>query len=144
MRHVIDESYSQIHALKLADINGDGKPALNLSAAPPFRGDAGRHNPEDLLVASLSACHALSYLALCARRGVRVLAYEDAAVGELGHGAPGATLRFVEVVLHPRVTIDATSDLALAEQLHARAHDDCFIAASVRFPVRHEAVVVRG
>ncbi len=121
----------------------DGKPPLDLSAAPPLRGDGGRHNPEDLLVAALSACHALSYLALCARRGVRVVAYEDAAVGELGHGAPGKTLHFHEVVLRPRVTIDATSDLALAEQLHARAHDECFIAASVSFPVRVEAVVVR-
>lgn len=118
-----------------------GKPALDMSAAPPFRGDAALHNPEDLLVASLSACHALSYLALCARRGVRVLAYEDDAIGTMGHGPPGETLRFHEVVLRPRVTVDATSDRALAERLHARAHAECFIAASVNFPVRHEASV---
>ncbi len=122
----------------------DGKPPMELSAAPPFRGDGSVHNPEDLLVAALSACHALSYLALCARRGVRVVGYEDAAVGELGHGAPGETLRFHEAVLRPRVTIDATSDLALAERLHERAHQECFIAASVNFPVRCEAVVERG
>jgi organic hydroperoxide reductase OsmC/OhrA len=119
----------------------DGKPALDLSAAPPFRGDGAIHNPEDLLVAALSACHALSYLALCARRGVRVLAYEDEAVGVMGHGAPGKTLHFHEVVLRPRVTIDATSDRALAERLHAKARGECFIAASVNFPVRHEAEV---
>jgi organic hydroperoxide reductase OsmC/OhrA len=121
-----------------------GKPAMDLSAAPPFRGDGGVHNPEDLLVASLSACHCLSYLALCARRGVRVLAYEDDAFGILGHGAPGKTLHFHEVVLRPRVTIDATSDPELAKKLHERAHEECFIAASVNFPVRHEATIVQA
>lgn len=121
----------------------DGKPPMELSAAPPFRGDGAVHNPEDLLVAALSACHALSYLALCARKGVRVVAYEDRAIGELGHGAPGKTLHFHEAVLRPHVTIDATSDLALAEKLHERAHEECFIAASVNFPVRCEAEVTR-
>ena len=43
------------------------KPSLLGSAAPAFRGDGSLHNPEDLLVAALSACHCLSYLALCAR-----------------------------------------------------------------------------
>src|ERR1700738_975637 len=65
------------------DIDVDGKATLHGSADPTFRGDASRHNPEDLLVAALSSCHLLSYLALAARAGVNVTAYEDSAVGQM-------------------------------------------------------------
>ncbi|MEX0899835.1 MAG: OsmC family protein [Gammaproteobacteria bacterium] len=115
----------------------DGKPDLPGSADPAFRGDAAKHNPEDLLVGALSACHMLFYLSLCAKAGIRVLAYEDDAEGtmEIEVGGGG---RFTEVVLHPRVTVAADSDTALAESLHARAHELCFIANSCSMPIRHE------
>jgi organic hydroperoxide reductase OsmC/OhrA len=117
----------------------DGKPALRGSADPHFRGDPSLHNPEDLLVAALSACHLLSYLALCARAGIAVVSYEDDARGEMT-SIDGA-IRFREVTLHPHVVVAdaARADEALA--LHERAHAECFIANSVNFPVRHEAVV---
>jgi organic hydroperoxide reductase OsmC/OhrA len=117
-----------------------GKPPLPMSAAPPFRGDAALHNPEDLLVAALSSCHFLSYAALCARSGVQVVAYEDDATGIMDR-VDGAT-RFTEVVLHPRVTIAPGSDPEKARSLHARAHEICFIANSVDFEVRHEPTIV--
>ena len=115
----------------------DGKPPLAGSADPTFRGDPARHNPEEWLVAALSACHMLSYLALCARSGIRVLGYEDEATGTMQ--MHDGRIRFTEVVLHPRVAIDATSDVGQAERLHERAHEECFIASSVNFPVRHVA-----
>ena len=120
----------------------DGKPPLRGSADPAFRGDAGFHNPEDLLVAALSACHLLSYLALCARAGVRVVAYADAATGimKLADGK----MRFTEVTLNPRVLIEAGSDEAKARELHDAAHELCFIANSVNFPVRHAASVAEA
>src|SRR5262245_12091301 len=59
----------------------DGKPDLVGSADPTFRGDPALHNPEELLVVALSSCHMLSYLALCARAHVRVIAYTDDADG---------------------------------------------------------------
>jgi organic hydroperoxide reductase OsmC/OhrA len=117
-----------------------GKPPLPLSAAPPFRGNAALHNPEDLLVAALSSCHFLSYAALCARGGVVVLAYEDEATGTMDR-VDGVT-RFTEVVLRPRVTIAAGSDPEKARTLHAKAHDICFIASSVDFDVKHEPTIV--
>ncbi len=123
-------------------VDFDGKPSLHGSAAPAFRGDGSRHNPEDLLVAALSACHCISYLAECARAGVEVVAYEDSASGELALVDGG--LQFVDVLLRPRVTIATDADVARAERLHARAHDGCFIARSVNFPVRHEATVIRA
>src|SRR3954466_15651728 len=64
-------------------IEFDGKLDLVGSAAPAFRGDASLHNPEDWLVAALSACHCLSYLALAARAGILVVAYEDSATGTM-------------------------------------------------------------
>jgi organic hydroperoxide reductase OsmC/OhrA len=117
----------------------DGKPPLGGSADPTFRGDPKVHNPEDLLLVALSTCHMLSYLALAARAKIAVLAYEDAADATMVLEGGGG--RFSEVVLRPRVTVAAGTDLALAEQLHENAHEVCFIANSVNFPVRHEAQV---
>jgi organic hydroperoxide reductase OsmC/OhrA len=121
-------------------IEADGKPVLTGSADPHFLGDGALYNPEDLLVASLSACHLLSYLAECARAGIAVVAYEDDARGEMT--LIDGKIRFREVVLRPRVTVAdaARADEALA--LHERAHAVCFIANSVSFPVRHDAVVM--
>ena len=118
----------------------DGKPDLSGSADPAFRGDAGRHNPEDLFLIAIAGCHMLSYLALCAKHGVRVVAYEDAVHGTLALDRTGGG-RFTEVVLHPVVTVAAGSDRALAAKLHDTAHERCFIAASCSVPIRHEPVV---
>lgn len=116
-----------------------GKSAIKASADPAFRGDATLHNPEDMLVAALSACHLLSYLALCALKGIEVIAYEDAAVGVMEE--EGFSGRFTEVTLTPTVTIGQGSDKALAAALHDDAHKACYIANSVNFPVRHEATI---
>lgn len=118
------------------DIACPGKPVIQGSAEPSFRGDAERHNPEDLLVAALSACHMLWYLHLCSSAGVVVTAYEDHAEGMLRIGLDGAG-EFTRVTLRPRVTLSGDSDLAIAERLHKQAGAMCFIAASVKFPVAH-------
>jgi len=120
-------------------VEADGKPALRGSADPHFLGDGSLHNPEDLLVAALSACHLLSYLAECARAGIEVLSYEDNAEGEMT--LIDGVIRFREAVLHPKVAIADASRIDEAKALHERAHAVCFIANSVNFPVRHEAVV---
>jgi organic hydroperoxide reductase OsmC/OhrA len=120
-------------------IHTQGKPDILGSADPAFRGDAARWNPEDLLVASTSACHKLWYLHLCAVAGVHVLAYEDEAQGTMVDSPEGG--RFTEIVLHPRVTIRAEDDAALAERLHHDAHAQCYIANSVNFPIRCEPVI---
>ncbi len=120
-------------------ISAPGKPDLAGSADPAFRGDADRWNPEELLVAALSACHMLMYLHLCADAGVVVTGYEDDASGVMVMAADGGG-DFREVVLRPRVTIAAADMIATGEALHERASTLCFIARSVNFPVRHEPV----
>lgn len=127
-------SYSRTYRVTIP-----GKPAFEGSSDPLFRGDPKLLNPEDLLVAALSSCHMLSYLALAARAGIAVLSYEDEAEGTVVLEGGGG--RFTEVVLHPRVTLASGSDRAKAEALQEEAHEICFIANSVNFPVRHEAVV---
>lgn len=120
-----------------------GKPDLPGSADVAFRGDPGRHNPEDLFLASIAACHMLTYLALCARHGVRVTSYEDQAAGTMKQDAAGGGA-FVDVVLRPTVIVAAASDVAPATRLHARAHELCFIASSCRVPIRHQPTVRHG
>ena len=122
------------------EISVPGKPAIPGSSDPAFRGDAARYNPEDLFVASLSACHMLWYLHLCAEAGVVVRAYEDTARGEMVEHRDGG--RFTRVVLQPRVRLGPGSDPETARRLHDEAHRRCFIANSVAVPVEHEAEIL--
>lgn len=117
----------------------EGKPAIVGSADRAFRGDPALHNPEELLMAALSSCHLLSYLALCALGGIEVAEYSDDAVGTMEESAGAG--KFVRAVLRPHVTI-TRGDLKKARELHHAAHDQCFIAASVNFPVEVEPIVV--
>lgn len=118
------------------DIVAPGKPVIHCSNDPLLGGDPGRMNPEDLLLSALSACHMLWYLHYAADAGIVVTAYEDApvATGEVGPGGAG---RFTQATLRPRITLRAGADLALAEAIHHRIPQVCFIARSVNFPVHH-------
>jgi organic hydroperoxide reductase OsmC/OhrA len=122
------------------DIECAGKPAIAGSSDRTFRGDETRWNPEDLLVAALSACHQLAYLHLCADAGIIVTAYEDKATGIMESTTDGSG-HFVSVTLHPVVTLAAGSDAERAQELHHGAHQQCFIANSVNFPVHCEPSV---
>src|ERR1044072_1361735 len=109
------------------------------SAAPAFKGDADRVDPEEAFVASLSSCHMLTFLAICARKRLIVDAYEDEAVGVLDHG-PETKLWMARVVLRPKVTFgeDVQVSADLLHHIHHRAHDECFIANSVKTNVTVE------
>jgi organic hydroperoxide reductase OsmC/OhrA len=119
----------------------EGKPTIAGSSDPAFRGDAAKHNPEELLVASLSACHMLWYLHLCADAGVVVTDYIDQASGIMSEGDTGVG-RFTVVTLKPRVSITEESHSIRAQELHEQAHRLCFIANSVNFEVRVEPEMV--
>ncbi len=118
-----------------------GKVDILGSSDTPFRGDGGKHNPEDMLVTALSTCHMLWYLHLCADAGVIVTAYTDDPVGTMVE-VPGGGGHFTEVVLHPLVTVTDASMADRANALHDAAHDKCFIANSCNFPVRHVGEIV--
>lgn len=120
------------------DIETPGKPVVHCSNDPLLGGDPSKANPEDLLLAALSACHMLWYLHLASEAGVVVHDYVDAPVG-VGEGGAGGAGRFLSATLHPRIVLEAGTDIAAADAIHARIHDVCFIARSVNFPVRFEA-----
>lgn len=123
-------AYERSHIIRIA-----GKPDLPASSDAPFRGDVTRHNPEDMLLASLSSCHMLWYLHLCADAGIIVTAYTDNATGIMVQTDKGG--HFSEVTLHPEVTITDASRTEEADRLHEVANRHCFIANSVNFPVKH-------
>jgi organic hydroperoxide reductase OsmC/OhrA len=117
-----------------------GRSPLEVSAAPQYRGDPAKLNPEELFVAALASCQTLTYLALAGRAGIDVLAYEDHAEGTLT--IADKRMRMTEVVLRPRITVAPGSDEAKARALVDAAHDGCFIANSVACTVRTEPEVV--
>ena len=120
-----------------------GRPTLRASADPRYLGSAERHNPEDLLVAALSACHMLWYLHLCAIDGIVVTAYQDAAEGLMQTHADGSG-EFTEVTLRPRIDTSADSDPDTAARLHSDTNAMCFIARSVKFPVHYKPETMVG
>ena len=121
-------AYDRAHEIAAA-----GKSPIAGSSDPAFRGDGTRWNPEELLVASLSACHQLWYLHLASDSGIIVTSYVDRAEGFMEESGGGG--RFTKVILHPEVTIANPERNAEARSLHRRAHELCFLANSVRFPV---------
>jgi organic hydroperoxide reductase OsmC/OhrA len=126
------QAYKRDHEISVL-----GKPSIPGSADPKFRGDAARYNPEELLVAALSTCHMLWYLHLCANAGIVIESYEDRAEGTMQETSQGGG-RFVIVKLRPHVRV--IGSVEQAEALHQRAHELCFIANSVNFPIQHEPV----
>lgn len=110
------------------------KPVIFGSSDPAFRGDKSKYNPEELFVAAISSCHLLWYLHLCADARVIVINYSDRPIGKMQE-SPNGSGRFTKVILQPKVIITAESNLDRAIELHHKAHEFCFIANSVNFPI---------
>ncbi len=123
-------SYERSHSVIV-----DGKQEILCSSDSAFRGDKSKHNPEELFLASISSCHMLWYLHLCADAGVVVVDYTDNATGTLEESDRG---HFTEVTLHPAVVVKEQSMVDKALSLHKEANQRCFIANSCNFPVRHK------
>jgi organic hydroperoxide reductase OsmC/OhrA len=124
-------SYERSHV-----ISGENKPEIQASSDPAFRGDHSAYNPEELLVASLSGCHMLWFLHLCAKNGIVVVDYTDNPTGVLMEEG-GAGGRITSVTLNPVVTVSDASALHKLDYLHKQANQLCFIANSVNFKVSH-------
>lgn len=119
------------------DINQ--KASIYGSSDSAFMGDKTKHNPEDLLLSSISSCHMLWYLHLCAKHEIVVMEYRDYAEGTMVENTDGSG-KFETVTLHPEVLIADQAHIDLANSLHEEANKMCFIANSLNFPVKHEAV----
>ena len=127
-------------SLRRHTITHPDKPAIQGSSAPAFHGEVSRWNPEELLLASLAQCHMLTFFYLATLDGLVVTDYTDTPEATLETHADGSG-NITEVTLKPQVSVRGgfTGDI---DALHERAHELCFIARSVNFPVRHDATVV--
>ncbi|KZY40439.1 peroxiredoxin [Roseovarius sp. HI0049] len=125
------------------NVETPGKPVIHCSNDPMLGGDPTLHNPEDMLIAALSACHMLWYLHLASDAGIAVQGYSDdpLAVGETERS--GAS-RFLRATLRPEIVVPAGTDLDRADAIHHEIGKVCFIARSVNFPVSYDARYVSG
>ena len=124
------KAYERSHTISI-----NNKPDILASSDAPFLGDVTKHNPEDFLLASLSSCHMLWYLHLCADAGIIVVDYVDNPTGTMLQTGTGGGY-FTEVILNPIVTITENAMMQKANELHQKAHEKCFIANSVNFEVK--------
>ncbi len=122
------ETYPRAHVWRF-----EGGAQVEASAAPDYRGEPERVDPEQAFVASLASCHMLTFLAIAARRRLVVDAYQDAAVGFLEKNE-GGRLAVTRVVLRPAVRFAEPAGVSpeTLARLHEQAHEHCFIANSVR------------
>jgi organic hydroperoxide reductase OsmC/OhrA len=127
------KSYERSH-----DIIIEGKEIIKSSSDPSFLGDRTKHNPEELLLASISSCHMLWYLHLCSDAAIIVTNYIDNAKGIMEETTNGGG-KFTSVTLYPTITLKNIEQQEQANALHAKANELCFIANSLNFKVRHEA-----
>ncbi|HTK86553.1 MAG TPA: OsmC family protein [Nitrospiraceae bacterium] len=129
------ESYNRDHMLVF-----EGGTRVPASAAPAYRGNPAHVNPEEGLVAALSSCHMLTFLAMAAKQHFVVDSYSDHAVGFLEKNQKGK-FAITRVILHPQIVFGGTTP-PTPEQigaLHEGAHRECFIANSVTTEVTVEA-----
>jgi organic hydroperoxide reductase OsmC/OhrA len=135
-----DNRYSRRHTLRFdggVEVPGSSSPHV----VPLPMSDASAVDPEEAFVASLSSCHMLWFLAIAAKRRFCVDRYFDAAVGTMGRNAEGREA-MLTVTLRPEVLFSG-EHLPTREELadmHHKAHDECFIANSVKTEVRCEPV----
>lgn len=129
-------AYSRNFTLKM-----EGKADIQGCSESIFNGDRTLHNPEDLLLASVSSCHMLWYLHLCSKKGIIVLEYTDSAKGTMKEEADGSG-RFTEIILSPKVVINSESNLELALQLHEETGKMCFIANSLNVPILYQPEIL--
>jgi organic hydroperoxide reductase OsmC/OhrA len=129
------DAYPRNHTISFKN----GQETVTASASPPYKGDGSKVDPEDMLVAALSSCHMLSFLAIAAKKKLTVTSYEDDAVGFLENDSPdgkGGKLWMTRVVLRPKVAIG--TDAETLAHIHHLAHEACFIANSVKTNVTVE------
>ena len=137
----LDGKYSRAHTWTF-----DGGAIVLASSSPhivplPFSVEKAV-DPEEAFVVSLSSCHMLWFLSIAAKQGFRVNAYRDSAIGEMSRNEQGKL--FVSVVrLHPFVEWDGEApDVSRVVEMHHNAHEECFIANSVKTEVLCHPVVV--
>lgn len=122
-------------------VSAQNKVDILCTSDTPINSDPTKHNPEELLIASISSCHMLWYLHLCSEAGVVVIEYKDHATATMVESRGGGG-KFREAILHPVVIVKEESMIDKAMDLHVRANELCYIANSCNFSILHKAKVM--
>ena len=129
--------YSRAHVLSFdggAIVRGSSSP----SVVPAPMSDPTGVDPEEALIASASACHMLWFLSLAQAAGLEVMTYRDEASGKMGRDDRGR-IALTQIVLRPSIGFTGPHpESAMIKALHEEAHERCFIANSLRTPIRGE------
>jgi organic hydroperoxide reductase OsmC/OhrA len=114
----------------------DGGHTMTATAAPAYLGNPANVDPEEAFVASLSSCHMLTFLAIACKQKFVLDSYEDEAVGHMEKNAEGK-MAVTRVELRPKITWggDRTPSAEQLDKMHHTAHENCFIANSVKTEV---------
>jgi organic hydroperoxide reductase OsmC/OhrA len=106
-----------------------GKPDIQLSSPPEFKGRAGVWTPEDMFVASLNVCTLMTFVAYAKHKSLGLAGYESSVEGVLEYS--NGKYRFTEITIHPHVTVKTQEEIELARQILQDAHDNCLITNSI-------------
>jgi organic hydroperoxide reductase OsmC/OhrA len=117
-----------------AVISSTGRPDLDVSSPPEFKGEAGFWTPEDMFVASINLCTLLTFVAFAQRKGLEFVSYESAAEGVLEYVE--GSYRFTEVILHPHIVLRSAADFERAREILADAHRGCLVSNSVTSAIK--------
>ena len=129
------EIYSRVHEVVLPPAEG----ALTLSSDPAFHGDRRLANPEQLLLAAVSSCQLLSFLAIAARSRIEVRAYEDDAEAVMPEDV--MPMRITRITLRPRIIVASGVAAARVERVVKRAHEQCFVSNTLAAEVIVEPTI---
>jgi organic hydroperoxide reductase OsmC/OhrA len=128
-------SYGRSHVIRIPD-----KEPIQASSDSTFRGEKNKHNPQELFLSSISSCHMLWYLFLCAEEDIVVLEYSDNASGILIM-EPDRSGYLKEIILNPSVVVAEQSMIQAGIEMHDRARDKCFLANACSIPILHKPTV---
>ncbi|MGF1730113.1 OsmC family protein [Photobacterium kasasachensis] len=119
-----DQDFSRDHTIRF----GSGQ-QVEGSSAPEYKGNASLVNPEESLIAALSSCHMLTFLAIAHLKRLPVASYNDTATAELGKNADNRT-QVSRIELNPKVVFaeGVTVSDEVLDKIHQKAHANCFIA----------------
>ncbi len=131
------KTYNRAHTVHFS-----GGSTTEVSAAPEYLGEPSLANPEEMLVAAISSCFMLTFLAVAATKGITVDSYIDKATGELAKN-PEGKISVTEVTLHPEITfpMNQQPEVSVLRQLLEKAHANCFITNSVKTVVHVKPVL---
>jgi len=114
--------------------SAEGKPELEFSSPPEFKGDPGIWTPEDLLVTALNTCILETFLSFAERKGLGLKAYESSAEGLLEYA--NGKYRFTEFTVQVRIAVATPEDVEKARELIDVAHANCFVSNSITAAVK--------